>query len=279
MLCDYGCGQEATHLFKNGKWCCSKNISLCPAIKDKIGDKKKDSVMPESAKEKIRLANVGKKASSKTRLKMSISHKKRNRSKLKEETKRKISLSQTGQNNSNAWKIEYTKNKIPLYKTYHNQLSIDEKPQPDINDNNILTVVCSYCGKRYIPSINEVGNRVRSLKGTSGGECRLYCSDQCKQECPIFNQTLWPKDFKPATSREVQPELRQMRFKIDNYTCQKCGKNQDELKIGLHCHHIEGIRWEPLESADIDKVISYCKYCHIEVHKQKGCGYREMRCE
>lgn len=30
-LCDYGCGREAIHKFKNGKWCCSKNTQSCPA--------------------------------------------------------------------------------------------------------------------------------------------------------------------------------------------------------------------------------------------------------
>jgi len=35
MLCDYGCGQEATYQFKNGKWCCSKNCNSCKEIKRK----------------------------------------------------------------------------------------------------------------------------------------------------------------------------------------------------------------------------------------------------
>lgn len=30
-LCDYGCGQPATHIFKNGKHCCSLRTSACPA--------------------------------------------------------------------------------------------------------------------------------------------------------------------------------------------------------------------------------------------------------
>jgi len=33
MLCDYGCGQEAIHQFKNGKWCCSRNHSGCLKMK------------------------------------------------------------------------------------------------------------------------------------------------------------------------------------------------------------------------------------------------------
>lgn len=29
-ICDYGCGQEATFQFKNGKWCCHKSFNACP---------------------------------------------------------------------------------------------------------------------------------------------------------------------------------------------------------------------------------------------------------
>ena len=89
---------------------------------------------------------------------------------------------------------------------------------------------------------------------------------------------LYPKDQKPATSREVQPELRQLVFKRDNYTCQKCNTHRDNLDIGIHCHHIEGILWEPLQSADMDMCITLCEDCHKEVHGIDGCGYYEMRC-
>ena len=30
LLCDYGCGQIATHRFKNGKLCCSERTTQCP---------------------------------------------------------------------------------------------------------------------------------------------------------------------------------------------------------------------------------------------------------
>lgn len=35
-ICEYGCGNKANHKFKNGKLCCSSNISNCPAVKNKI---------------------------------------------------------------------------------------------------------------------------------------------------------------------------------------------------------------------------------------------------
>lgn len=41
----------------------------------------------------------------------------------------------------------------------------------------------------------------------------------------------------------------------------------------------EGIRWEPLESADIDKCITVCKDCHIKIHQIPGCTYADMRCK
>jgi 5-methylcytosine-specific restriction endonuclease McrA len=124
-----------------------------------------------------------------------------------------------------------------------------------------------------------VGERIRCLTGSGGGECRFYCSDKCKRECSIYRQVRNYRGREKDLSREVQPELRQLRFELDNYTCQKCGKHQSELKVGLHCHHLEGIRWEPLESADVDKCITVCKTCHKKIHKKDGCKYNEMRCE
>jgi len=40
-LCSYGCGQQAKYKFKNGRLCCSNNISKCPINRKKIKDGKK----------------------------------------------------------------------------------------------------------------------------------------------------------------------------------------------------------------------------------------------
>ena len=182
--------------------------------------------------------------------------------------------------NSPNWNGGYYKNNIPRFDTYAHQISYCENVRKNKEDNNILEVKCAYCGKWHIPKCRNIINRIRALNGkfSVSSEYRLYCSDNCKLQCPIYNRSKWPKGFKIATAREVQPELRQLVFKRDNYTCQKCGKNQDELECGLHCHHKEGILWEPLESADIDKSIAFCKDCHIEVHKLPDCGYYSLRC-
>ena len=41
ILCDYGCGLEATHQFKNGKWCCSSNTSKCPSKRKLFSNNRK----------------------------------------------------------------------------------------------------------------------------------------------------------------------------------------------------------------------------------------------
>ena len=184
-------------------------------------------------------------------------------------------------NNSN-W---HNGGKTAFFDTYASQISFCEDVRRNKNDINVLEVKCTYCGKWYIPTRNAVSNRIQALNGEMGNgtEMRFYCSTKCKKECPIFRKVKFqvghPKSNKSEYSREVQPELRQMCFERDEFICQKCGLTQDELDVGLHCHHYEGIRWEPLESADLDNVITFCKICHKEVHKQTDCGYHDMRCK
>jgi len=192
--------------------------------------------------------------------------------------RKKVVESQSGEKSSR-WKGGYALKNIPTYNEYAHQISFCEAVRRNKKDQNILEVKCTYCGKWFIPRRIDITNRIRSLENIIEGECRLYCSTECKEECPIYKKILWPKDFKPTTSREVQPELRQLRFEFDNYTCQRCGLHKDELDVGLHCHHLEGIRWEPVESADLDKVITFCKTCHKEVHQLPDCGYKDMKCK
>jgi 5-methylcytosine-specific restriction endonuclease McrA len=299
-LCDYGCGQEAKFPFKNGKRCCSKSHRQCPASRRKTSAKMIGHKISKETKEKIRQSKLGIPRSEKTKQKIAISN---TDHKVLKETREKIRLSLKGRIPWNKgkidcyskeandkrinsllgeknpyWKGGYSLNGIPTYDSYKNKLGFAEKCRRNLKDKNILEVKCTYCGNWYIPTLSSISERVRALLGTNRGELRLYCSEKCKQSCSIYRQIKYPKGFKQTSSREVQPELRQMRFKLDNYTCQKCNKHQDELEVALHCHHIEGIRWEPLESADLDKCITVCEDCHKKIHKIEGCGYHDMRC-
>lgn len=144
------------------------------------------------------------------------------------------------------------------------------------NKKSIGQIRCAYCGKWYSPTNLEIKNRCRGLVTTSGGEGNIYCSESCKQACPVFKKVSWPDGFKKASSREVNPYTRQLCFEKDGYTCQKCGANGS--KIQLHCHHIKTYTLNKILGNDIDNVITLCKACHKTVHKYPGCTYYESRC-
>jgi len=173
--------------------------------------------------------------------------------------------------------IIYSKNNIPIYDTYAKKLKpYDIACRRNQEDNNVLEVKCIYCDRWYIPSMISVVSKIQCIKGKGSGECNLYCSNECKQACPTFGQKIYPKGFKDNktnTSREVQPALRKLVLKRDNYTCQKCSATDTEL----HCHHYEGIKINPIESADADNCITLCKVCHNETHKADKCGIKDYQ--
>jgi len=123
--------------------------------------------------------------------------------------------------------------------------------------------------------VGEVQTRVWGLTHIAAGENRLYCSDNCKTACPVYNQNDWPKGFKPATSREAQPVLRQVVLERDKYTCQICYKSIPDVE--LHCHHILGYTQHRAYAEDPDNCVSLCKKCHKKAHKLPGCNYRDLR--
>jgi hypothetical protein len=199
--------------------------------------------------------------------------------KLSEETRKKMSEVRKGEKHHN-WKGGIL-DTISMYDTYAYQLKRYEEIRE--TEEGYLEVRCTYCGKWYIPNRNSVRHRINAINGTGTGECRLYCSDGCKQECPIYNKSylslikedairaglIEPDDY----NREVQPELRKLVLARDNYTCQICGSTHN-----LHCHHYVGIWQDQLESADMDNCVTLCRNCHIyKAHSQPGCRFVDMR--
>jgi hypothetical protein len=161
------------------------------------------------------------------------------------------------------------------YNTYAHKLTIDESPRLS-KDGLSIEIKCRYCGRYFVPTNNQVGARLQALVGTTRGDNYMYCSKHCKKACPVYGQLKYPKGYKKATSREVQPQLRQMVLERDNWTCQKCGRTTEEVE--LHCHHIFPLNESPIESADVENCITLCKNCHKEAHKLPNCSYHELRC-
>lgn len=227
--------------------------------KDKIKEKKKEYY--KNNKDKIKEYNK--------------EYRENNKDKIKEA---RHNLYQKNKDKEKDKAIIYNNTPILYNSTLKVRQEIELYEEIKQSDDGYLMCTCTYCGEWYKPIYRKVSDRLKAINNINNGEQRLYCSDNCKNNCPSYRQILYFKDQKPATSREVQPELRQMVFERDNYTCQKCDTYKDNLDVGIHCHHIEGILWEPLESADIDMCITYCADCHKEVHRIEGCTYQDLQC-
>jgi len=285
--CSYYCSRKGKKLSEETKRRIgetNKGKKLSEEHKKKIGEAGKGRKHTEETKRRMSEAGKGRKHTEETKRRMSEAGKgKRKGIKLSEETKRKMRDAQKGKNSYN-WKGGVKKLDIPFYDTYAPQIDWCEEVRRNKENRNILEVKCSYCGKWYIPTSRSVIHRIQVLKGNYQGECKLYCSDHCKKCCPVYNKTaetlMREDDVRSGRDpwwkmvREVQPQLRQLVFERDGYKCIKCGS-----KEYLHCHHIEGILWEPLTSADIDMCITVCNNCHMVIHKIDGCGYNDMKCK
>lgn len=84
-LCDYGCGQEAIHQFKNGKWCCSSSHKHCLGVRKKIGLGNKNKIIKKETREKLSESLKGRIPWNK-----GITHSKKTREKLSKSLKGKV---------------------------------------------------------------------------------------------------------------------------------------------------------------------------------------------
>lgn len=173
-------------------------------------------------------------------------------------------------------KIAYRKcqHRSVNFKAYAHKLDLYHRIRKSVNGK--LEVVCHYCDNYFQPILNQVNGRIWAINGKVKGqstENNFYCSDHCKMSCSTYGRSVNERGFSfDKSSREVQPELRKMCFERDSWLCQRCGSGES-----LECHHIEGVEQNPIESADLDIVITFCKTCHKKAHKEIGCRYIDLR--
>jgi hypothetical protein len=191
------------------------------------------------------------------------------------ETIEKMCRDRKGKNvgdKSNWWKGGYHSNNVPMYDTYASKLQPYEQCRRNNNDQNIIEVKCVFCDKWYIPTVKEVRQRIDGINKNDW--CKFYCSDICKESCPIYHQVKYPKGHKPYYNRPLQKEWASLVLEQNNneYICEICGE------YGHIAHHIDPVKCNPIESADIDNGIWLCESCHLNiVHQLPGCTFSELR--
>ena len=174
------------------------------------------------------------------------------------------------------WKGGVSKKDVTLYDTYAIQLRKYEEVRRDPENTDYLQVRCAEysCKKWFTPGKFAVYKRISVMGKINKGECRFYCSDECKKNCSIFGQKKYPKGQKPYHSRQDQKEWADMVKERDNFECQRCGSTKK-----LVAHHMESLNENPIMSADIDIGITLCKKCHKLAHKEIGCRFVDMKKE
>lgn len=162
------------------------------------------------------------------------------------------------------------------------RLSYAEELRSDPNNPKKLQVRCATCFKWTNPTKSELYARISALEGNAsslGSENHFYCSDQCKQACPVYGQKNHRRDHKSPTnnnSRPHQKEWRDLVLQCGEYRCQMCGKIVDDEKE-LTAHHIDPVVCNPIESIDVDNGVLLCSKCDDYVHsKIPGCTRADL---
>lgn len=147
--------------------------------------------------------------------------------------------------------------------TFAHKLTIEE--ESIVGESGLLMCRCSKCREYFCPSYSSVINRILSLDGKQQGECRLYCSDNCKASCTIFNTKWLPRVLTKANLRCHQNTNRKMliQLQFDEYGYNFCEVYGEEMKASkLTLHHNHMVVFHPKEADNMAHQILVCKKHH-----------------
>ena len=139
-------------------------------------------------------------------------------------------------------------------------------------NNNNLEVKCHNCKKWHIQTIANSWTRIQSAHGKKCGENNLYCSDECKNSCPVFNHKsnhIDPRSIIAVDKTEQELTrlcqnniLKQIQCDEKGYNyCEKCG---DIIDVELH--HTHEVSKYGVGSINSSGHILLCAGCHTELH-------------
>ena len=173
---------------------------------------------------------------------------------------------------------------VKLKKKYPTFIKIEEmRYNPDKPGDKEIQVHCKnhLCknskekGGWFTPTGRQIELRITEIENGNGGGY-FYCSEKCKQECPLYGKTasqLIKQDQidvghleDPWYNSQEYQEWRQHIFELDNSLCVYCGK---EATIA---HHILPQKTHPESTLDPTNGLSVCKECHYKYgHRDPWC--------
>ena len=118
----------------------------------------------------------------------------------------------------------------------------------------------------------RVSHRIQALRGNKPGECGLYCCDEHKSLCDVYNASSKPKFLrgkieKARCNQSINREsLLQLQIDEYNYNfCEVCGEKKNTSELFLH--HTNLVSKDP---EDADNMAGQILVCSLH-HKHKGC--------
>lgn len=269
MLCEYGCNEEAIHQFSNGKWCCSEKWQSCPGHIERLKKKMTGENNPifgkkhsPRTKNKIRMKALGR-----TPWNKGIPRKKSTKKILSEKLKGREPWNKGKKAYSCRRTIKQINDRYPFFSMIEEMRYNPNKKIKEIQVRckNHKCLNSKEMDGWFTPTSRQIELRVRALENEGQDLSYFYCSDECKDECPLFNlhPSLISNQRKYYTSEEYE-EFRNFVLKRDNYICQFCGED------GIIVHHERPQKIEPFFALDPDFAWSCCEKCHYEKGHKKG---------
>ena len=122
---------------------------------------------------------------------------------------------------------------------------------------------CDYCGKEY----RGMGKHFCSYRCSRlanplvkrGEENGMY--GMGGEKSPVWKDGISNKPY----SFDFDKELKELIRKRDNYTCQRCGKTQEQERRALSVHHIDYDK----ENSNPKNLITLCEVCNVSVNFQR----------
>ena len=124
------------------------------------------------------------------------------------------------------------------------------------------TVECGHCGekKQVLPSEEEDNKR--------GFFCNMNCYGQWLSENVVGSDHHQWKGG-PINYGQSWWRIRRAARRRDDYECQACGRNKDDLGRNPDVHHLTPVReFDSVEQAHtMDNVVTLCRSCHRGVEE------------
>jgi len=246
-LCEYGCRQPAQYKLFNGKLCCSKYYSQCSNIREKNSKSNKGKSGNRKGFEPWNKGKTGV---------------------YSKETIKRISI---GAKNS----IEDLNIKYPLFSKIEEMRYNPDKPgekEIQVRCKNHDCPNSKEKGGWFTPTPTQFYERVRNVGSLGIDNSYFYCSDECKNSCPLY-YSKGGDHFHHSKTTYTDQEYQQFRTYVlerDKYKCQYCGKKAD------HVHHERPQKRESFFSLDPDLAWSVCKKCHYKYGHADECSTRKL---